>query len=118
MIMKFERPTISLIEQEKFSMTEVGITHQFTDAYVRLTDDGDVEIVAAPGLAIVLHPQNRSITFVADRVKFMTKDENGMLWNDKSFNPQATKFTEPAFLPFDMHEGFSGAFSGIDDFLD
>lgn len=114
---KIERPTFKVAEHERYSPTEVGITHQFTNAYVRLTDAGDVEIVAGEGLAIIMHPQNRSITFVADKIKFLTKDHGGLVWNKRTFNDRATKFTEPAFYEYDPEEGI-GIFRGFDDFLE
>lgn len=113
----FVRPYNKLIDQEKFSSTEVGLTHQFTDAFVRLTDDGDIELAAVPGLAIIMHPQNRSITFIADSVKFITKEKNGMRWNKLSFNDQSTKFTEPTFIPYESQD-VQDVYRGVHNFLE
>lgn len=114
---KVERPALHIAEQEQFSPTEVGISHQFTNAFVRCLDNGDVELVAGEGLAIVLHAQNRSITFIADKVRFITREEGGLRWNQQVFNPKANKFTEPALLDQEPEDG-SGIFRGLDDFLD
>jgi len=116
-VSEIKRPTLPIVEQGRFSPTEVGINHQFTNSFIRLTDNGDIEIVAGEGLAIILHPQNKSITFVADKVKFLTKDEGGLVWNRRAFNDKATKFTEPAFQVDEPEDGF-GIFRGSDDFLE
>lgn len=111
------RPMIPMMERERFSPTEVGITHQFTNAFVRLTDGGDAEMVASEGCAIVLHPQNKSITLVADKIKFITKEHGGMQWNNMMFNEKATKFSEPALYNYDPEDG-KGIFRNIHDFLE
>lgn len=110
----FERPAQSLAEQSRFSPTEVGLSHQHRDAYVRLNDDGDVEICAAPGLAVILHPQNKSITMVADSIKFITA-KNGLRWNNLAFNDQAFKFQEPTFVVFD-HSEVRSIYTGLEEF--
>lgn len=112
-----QRPTGEIADQSNFSVTEVGITHQFTNAFVRLTDSGDVEIVAGEGLAIILHTANKSITMVADKIRFITKDDGGLVWNTRVFNDRATKFTEPAFVSFAPEDGV-GIFRGAGDFLE
>lgn len=112
-----ERPTFSMVEQNRFSLTEVGVTHQFTNAFVRLADSGDVEIVAKEGLAIILHPANNSITFMADKIKFVTRDHGGLVWNKRVFNDKATIFTEPTFYDWEPEDGL-GAFRNMDAFLE
>jgi hypothetical protein len=114
---ELQRPTFDIAEQEKYSATEVGITHQFTNAFVRLTDSGDIELVAGEGLAIILHAANKSITLVGDKVRFITKETGGLVWNGKYFNERATKFTEPAFYTFSPEDGV-GMFRGYNDFLE
>lgn len=112
-----ERPTFSMVERNRFSPTEVGVTHQFTNAYVRLTDDGDIEIIAGEGLGIVLHPANKSITIMADKIKFVTREHGGLMWNLKNFNERATKFTEPAFYDYNPEDGM-GIFRNMSTFLE
>lgn len=112
-----QRPTFDIAEQEKYSATEVGVTHQFTNAFVRLTDSGDIELVAGEGLAIILHTANKSITMVADKIRFITKETGGLVWNSMNFNERATKFTEPAFYSFTPEDGV-GLFRGYTDFLE
>lgn len=115
--MEFQRPLLAMSEQSMFSPTEVGITHPYTNAFIRLTDDGDIELVAGPGLAMILHPQNRSLTIVADSVKFVTKEQGGLRWNKFAFNPQADQFQEPALIPWN-EETVSTLFSDLDDFFE
>lgn len=114
---EFAQPIEKMVRQFRFSETEVGVTHPNTNAFIRCTDDGDVEIVAGEGLAIILHPQNKSITFVADKVKFVTKEHDGFIWNQRSMNPEATEFTEPAFVERDPSM-WHGLFDTVDDFFE
>ena len=102
--------------QETFQPREPGITHPDNDAYIRLRDNGDVEIVAQPGLAIVMHQQTKGITFVCDNIKFITRDQNGLRWNNRAFNPQSTNFAEPALIPFDARE-VTSIYDGVENFL-
>lgn len=111
------RPTQKIQRHDLFQPTEVGLTHQFTNAYVRLNDEGDVEICAGEGIAIILHPHNRSITIMADKVKFITKETGGIIWNRKTLNDKATKFTEPALIDYEPSDGV-GMFRGFDDFIE
>lgn len=100
----FERPSEMVSKLNRFSGREVGLTHPDTDAFIKLSDTGDIEYVATDGLAIIMHPQNKSITFIADHVKFLTKDRDGLRWNKLSFNSKATKNTEPTFVTYEEDE--------------
>lgn len=101
---EFSRPSDIIRRKDRFGYREVGITHPDNSAYVRIADNGNIEIMACDGLGIILHPQNKSITMVGDSIKFMTKEDHGLRWNKLSFNSQATKFTEPAFVPYEEDE--------------
>ena len=100
--------------EETFGAREVGLTHPDHDGFIRITDRGDVEIFSKPGLGIIMHSSNNSISFVADSVRFLTKDQDGLRWNNVAFNPKATTYSEPSLLPYDpedasatsMYEGF------------
>jgi len=99
-----------------FAEREVGITHPDVTGFIRIRNNGDIEIVAGEGLAIVLNPHSNSITFVADHIKFMTKHEGGLRWNDLSFNDRATNFSEPTLVKVDdAREGY-GLYKGVDHF--
>ncbi len=111
---KFNRPTELLLAKNTFSATEVGLTHQRTSAYVRLTDAGDVEIMADDGLGIILHSANKSVTIIADSLKILTK-EDGFRWNDVQFNSNGTQWMEPALLKTEVQD-MNGIFNGVEDF--
>lgn len=113
----FEQPDGEIARRDRFTSTEVGLTHEFTHAFVRLGDSGDIEISAGEGLGIVMHPQNKSITFVADNIKFLTRDEEGLRWNKLAFNSQATKFNEPAFLHLESDDSMN-PYRDLDEFLE
>lgn len=112
---EFERPDDLLLQKNVFNTSEVGITHQNTPAYIRLCDNGDVEIVATEGLGIVLHAANKSVTIIADSIKLLTK-EDGLRWNDHHFNPNGSEWTEPALLKKDVDD-IHGVFDGIDNYI-
>lgn len=110
------RPETLYAAKNEFSQREVGLTHPDWPSFFRLTNKGNAEIVCAPGLAIIMDATNKSITFIADDVKFITNDKNGLKWNGLSFNSKATTFNEPTFLQLDTNE-FSSMYTGFEDFL-
>lgn len=113
----FRRPVRSVEEREQYSDTEVGITHPHLPGYFKIADNGDIELWASEGLGMVFHPGNRSITIVADTVKFITKEQYGLRWNKMSFNYEADQFQEPSLVPFDTSE-VQNIYRDIDDFLE
>lgn len=100
-----------IYRDNEFGDREVGLTHPDMPGFIRVRNNGDIEIVAGEELAIILNLSSKSITFVADHIKFVTQDEQGLRWNRISFNNRATKYTEPTFLksdderPLDLYEG-------------
>lgn len=113
---RFPRPVNFVQQMDEFSDTEVGITHPFLSSHVRLKDNGDIELVAAEGLAIVMRPSNRSITFVADDIKFLTRPSGGLRWNKLRFNERANEYQEPTFIDVSDQDEFS-LYSGVESFL-
>ena len=77
-----------LIEEE-----EVALKHDETQAIVKLTDDGFVDIFAGPQLGIRLDPNTNSINLFGDSVNVIANNFNvrtkpyGFNWNGKAFNP-------------------------------
>lgn len=113
---KYDSPQTTLDEQDKYGLNEVGITHPDVSSFIRIRDDGNIEI-SAGDVAIVLNPNKGSITLVADTVKFMTKT-NGLRWNRSSFNEDATNFNEPTFLVENTENNRSSAYRDVEYFLD
>lgn len=113
---KFKRPIQFVQQEDRFKPNEVGLNHPNTSAFVRLKDNGDIEIVAGEGLAIILHPAKRSITLVADSIKFMTKEHGGLRWNGQLFNETADTFNEPTFVPASDDDSY-GLYKGVEQFL-
>lgn len=87
-----------LKRRKQFSTREVGLNHPDNHSFIRVTDSGEIEIFGGPGIGIVINPGTRSISFFADSVKFYTKEEDGIRWNNKSFNPASDKYNEPALV--------------------
>jgi hypothetical protein len=95
----FNTPLEAIDNQDRFSKRESGLKHpDIENLFVRLRDNGDLELVAGEGLAIIMHPRNRSITFIADHINFITQSDEGLRWNHVSFNSRAVSFHEPTFI--------------------
>jgi hypothetical protein len=90
--------TAELKRRKEFSHREVGLTHPDNKAFIRITDMGEIEIFGAPGVGLVINPNTRSISIFADSIKMYCKDDDGLRWNEKSFNPAADVYNEPALL--------------------
>lgn len=110
---EFEHPSRILPEVNKFLRREPGLTHPDMPSFMRLRDNGDIEIMAAEGLGIVLNARTMSITLVADHIKFMTRHEDGLRWNDVSFNDRAVSFNEPTFIRFNKETSINRSFNDV-----
>lgn len=88
-----------LNEQNTFSTTEVGITNPNTPGFIRLTDTGDIEILANDGLGIIISYKQNSITLMANTIRFITTSHEGLAWNNLFFNQNATVYSQPALNP-------------------
>jgi hypothetical protein len=115
---RFTRPAHIIEQQETFGGREVGLTHPDQASFFRLSDNGDIEIMACEGLGIILSQGRRSITFIADQVKFLTNEEAGFRWNKLALNPRATAFNEPTFTQVDDDEVRVDLFQGVSDYLE
>lgn len=90
--------SIEYSRRKQFSNREVGITHPDNSGFMRISDSGEIEIFAAPGVGMIINPNTRSISFYADSIKFYSREDDGLRWNEKSFNPAADVYNEPALL--------------------
>lgn len=82
---------------ENFDLNDVGLNHPRNNAFIRIDDNGKIYIMSEPNLGIVIDPHRQSIAFVGDKVKVITKEDEGFSWNGLTFNPQATNYAEPTF---------------------
>lgn len=85
-------------KRKEFSTREVGLTHPDNQGFFRISDSGEIEIFAAPGVGIVINPGTRSISFFADSIKFFSKEDDGLRWNNMSFNPASDMYNEPTLI--------------------
>lgn len=110
-------PTLArlLNSQNTFSNREVGVTHPDTPAFIRLTDDGDIQIMANDGLGIIINLTNNSITLMANTIRFMTTDHEGLAWNNNFFNSNATTYTQPMLNPA-TGANINNLFAGAENF--
>lgn len=115
MSVHFQRPTGLTEILSKFSGREVGITHPNVDGYIRIADNGDIHIMASDQLGIILSPSKDTIFLVANSIKLLTNEEDGLKWNQKSFNPHATTYTEP---PLVDTKKSNNLYDDIEDYLD
>lgn len=98
-------------KRKEFSEREVGLTHPDLSSFIRLNDDGDIEIFAAPGVGIIISAKAKSISFFADYVKVHSK-EDGFRWNNYSFNYSASSYVEPTLVKINqkfVHSSQNGA---------
>lgn len=112
---QFNSPYLKILTQDNFNRNEVGITHPDTPAHIRLLNTGDVEISAGEGLCIYMSPSTRSITFMADSVKVITKDD-GFRWNKFHFNQEAWQYNQPTFRHANEDISEKSLYRGVDIF--
>lgn len=113
--MAFETPVSILDRLKHFGIREVGLTHPDVFSYIRLADNGDIQIMVDEGVGIILSHAQKSIILVGDQVKILSRENEGLKWNDLAFNPKATKFSEPAFLHIKQSRSL---YEGVEDFVD
>jgi len=102
--------------RKNFSPREVGLTHPDTSSFIRLTDAGDIEIFAAPGVGLVISGSTRTVSIFADNIRFHTK-EDGLKWNSMDFNYSADDFTEPTFVKTNS-DSYNPAYINIQTLVD
>lgn len=107
--------SLEMSRRKNFSQREVGLNHPDNPSFIRLTDSGDIEIFATPGVGIVINGSTRTISFHADNIKFYTK-EDGLKWNSMDFNHSATTFAEPTFVSSDA-KSYNPGFLNVDYFI-
>lgn len=100
---------------DQFGAREVGLTHPDNDSFLKIADNGDIRIMANGNLGIVISPSQNCIFFIADNVKFLTKEDEGLRWNNLAFNYKATSFSEPTFI-YPKNQT-SSIYDGISHFL-
>ncbi len=89
-----------LNKRNEFSRREVGLNHPDNHSFLRLNDDGDIEIFAAPGVGMVISGASKSISLFADKIKFFCS-ENGLRWNNFNFNYSAIDYSQPTLVQID-----------------
>ena len=88
---------VELKKRKEFSDREVGITHPDLQSFIRLNDQGDIEIFASPGVGIIISSRSKSISIFGDSIRFFTKDD-GLRWNSYNFNYAASNYIEPTLV--------------------
>ena len=86
-----------LKRRNQFSRREVGFNHPDNDGFIRLNDDGDIEIFAAPGVGIVISATSKSISMFANKIRFFCS-EDGLRWNNFNFNYSAVDYSQPTLV--------------------
>lgn len=104
-----------LNRRTEFSRREVGFNHPDNNSFLRLNDDGDIEIFATPGIGMVISASGRSISLFADKIKFFCS-ENGLRWNNFNFNYSATDYSQPTLVKVDT-KTINSAQNGAEHYL-
>jgi len=113
--MTFSQPYDKINATNKYSQTEVGLTHPNNAGFFKIADNGDIYIMASGDLGIIISLSQNCIFLVGDTVKFLTKEDEGLRLNNLAFNTKATSFNEPTFIyPKNKNEGL---YSGISQFF-
>lgn len=97
-------------KRREFSDREVGITHPDLASFIRLNDQGDIEIFAAPGVGLVISARSKSISLFGDTIRLFSR-EDGLRWNNYSFNYSASSYIEPTLVkinPKSIHTAING----------
>lgn len=105
-----------LEKRKQFSTTEVGLTHPDSPSFIRLNDNGDIEIFAAPGVGIIISAKSRSISMFAESISFHTK-EDGLKWNNFNFNYSASSYIEPTLVKINS-KTINSAHNNVSYYLD
>jgi hypothetical protein len=113
--MAFETPVSILDRMKHFGTREVGLTHPDLFSYIRLADNGDIHIMVEEGVGIIISQAQRSVILVGDQVKILSRQNEGLKWNDLAFNSKATKFSEPAFLHIKQSRSL---YEGVEEYVD
>lgn len=103
-------------KDSEFSKSEVGLTHMGTDSFIRLCDNGNIEIFAGQEAAIILNPNTGTVTINADCIKFKTRERGGLRWNKMLFNAKATGFSEPTFITIEDGIDTKNRYRGVNYF--
>jgi hypothetical protein len=98
--------------RNQFSRREVGFNHPDNSSFIRLNDDGDIEIFAAPGIGIIISATGKSISFFAEKIRMFCSEE-GLRWNNFNFNYSASDYSQPTLVKIDpksIHSAQNAAF--------
>lgn len=87
-----------------YKLREVGVTHPDTMSYIKISNNGDIELVYGEGCAIIVSSTQNRITIVCDEMKIFTNEEDGIVWNGLSFNPASISYHQPALRQTDTEE--------------
>jgi len=110
-------PVESEVQKRKeFSDREVGLTHPDLSSFIRLNDQGDIEIFAAPGVGIVISGRSKSISLFGDQIR-MHCNEDGLRWNNYNFNYSSSDYSEPTLVKLN-YKNIHSAQNGISYYLD
>lgn len=89
-----------LNRRNQFSQREVGLNHPDNNSFLRLNDEGDIEIFAAPGVGIIISASSKTISFFAEKVRFFCA-EDGLRWNEFNFNYSSSDYSQPTLVKID-----------------
>ena len=104
-----------LSRRTEFSRREVGLNHPDNNSFIRLNDEGDIEIFATAGVGIVISASVRSISLFADKIR-MFCSETGLRWNNFNFNYSAYDYSQPTLVKVDS-KTINSAQNGAEDYL-
>lgn len=101
-----------IARRKQFSQREIGLNHPDTNSFLRLNDEGDIEIFASPGVGIIISSTSSTISFFAEKIRFFC-DEEGLRWNEFNFNYSSSDYSQPTLVkvnPKSIHKAQNEAY--------
>jgi hypothetical protein len=93
----YKHPRRDLEVEQRFSTTELGFRHPFTGSYIRVGDDGSIQITVGDSGRTGITLDENGITIFGDKITILS-GPNGFSWNGKDFNPCSDRVDEPTLI--------------------
>jgi hypothetical protein len=94
---QYKHPAQDLEVAQRFDATELGFRHPSSGSFIRLCDDGSIQIVVGKDGRTGITLDENGITIFGDSLTLLS-GYGGFTWNGKDFNPHSDRVDEPALV--------------------
>jgi hypothetical protein len=94
---QYKHPKQDLEIAQRFDATELGFRHPATGSFIRLCDDGSIQIIIGNNGRTGITLDENGVTIFGDKINILS-GYGGLNWNGKEFNPCADRVEEPALV--------------------